>query len=226
MVCDKVRIRFSKTGSLRFISHHDLMRCFERMLRRAEIPFHSSQGFNPKPRLVFALPLPLGMTGIDEVVDLELDERLPADEIYSRLARQCPVGIQILSVVETDPRTSARVHHVLYRVPLSATEPFSDLPKRVRAFLTAQQCWVERERPQRKRVDLRPFVRDLRLSTGALEMELLVTPKGTARPDEIVGCLGLTGLLAEGAVIERTAVELTEDCLLDPTVPQKEAKLC
>ena len=49
----KYRVRFAKTGELRLVSHHDLMHCFERMLRRAELPFHSSEGFNPKPRMVF-----------------------------------------------------------------------------------------------------------------------------------------------------------------------------
>src|ERR1700756_418971 len=57
MVKDKVRIRFRKDGDLRFVSHHDLMRSFERMLRRAGLPFRSTSGFNPKPRLIFALSL-------------------------------------------------------------------------------------------------------------------------------------------------------------------------
>ena len=74
MVRDKVRIRFRKGGELRLVGHHDLMRCFERMLRRAQLPFHSTEGFNPKPRLIFALSLGLGIVGSEEVVELELDE--------------------------------------------------------------------------------------------------------------------------------------------------------
>ena len=74
MACSKIRLRFRKDGDLRLISHHDLLRTFERMLRRAAIPFHSTQGFNPKPRLVFALSLALGIIGHEEVVELELDE--------------------------------------------------------------------------------------------------------------------------------------------------------
>ena len=84
MVCDKHRIRFRKTAALRLISHHDLMRCFERMLRRAGLPFHSSEGFNPKPRMVFALSLGLGIVGADEIVELELEEELPAGEVCDR----------------------------------------------------------------------------------------------------------------------------------------------
>src|SRR5713226_2035588 len=86
MVRDKVRIRFRKTGDLRFTSHHDLMRCFERMLRRAGLPFHSTEGFNPKPRLIFAMPLPLGVNGTQEVVELELDAELTPEEVRDGLA--------------------------------------------------------------------------------------------------------------------------------------------
>ena len=58
-VCDKVRIRFRKSGDLRLVSHRDLMKCFERILRRAALPIHVSQGFHPMPRMVFGMPLAL-----------------------------------------------------------------------------------------------------------------------------------------------------------------------
>ena len=86
MVRDKVRIRFRKSGDLRLVGHQDLVRCFERMLRRAELPFHCTQGFNPKPRLMFALSLPLGIIGCEEVAELELDAELPDEEIHARLS--------------------------------------------------------------------------------------------------------------------------------------------
>ena len=76
MALDKARIRFRKGGALRLVSHHDLMRGFERLLRRADIPFRSTEGFHPQPRLVFALSLPLGQVGTNEVVELELTEEL------------------------------------------------------------------------------------------------------------------------------------------------------
>src|SRR6516225_9623492 len=107
MVRDKVRIRFRKDGELRLVSHHDLMRCFERMLRRSGLPFHSTEGFNPKPRLIFALSLGLGIVGCEEVVELELDAELPPEEIHARLARQGPPGMDILSVQRIERKTRA-----------------------------------------------------------------------------------------------------------------------
>ena len=76
----KLRLRFAKRGDLRLVSHHDLMRCLERMLRRAQIPMAMSQGFNPRPKIVFALALGLGIEGRREVVDLELAEPMEPAE--------------------------------------------------------------------------------------------------------------------------------------------------
>src|SRR5258707_13397687 len=109
MVLDKFRIRFRKVGDLRLLSHHDLMRTFERMLRRATLPFRSTQGFHPKPRLVFALSLPLGVVSVEEVVELELAHALPAEEIHARVAGQAPPGLTILSVQSVDFRAGAQV---------------------------------------------------------------------------------------------------------------------
>src|SRR5271169_352330 len=93
---DKVRLRFRKDGALRWLSHHDLLRTFERILRRSGLPFRNTQGFNPHPRIVFALSLPLGVVGRSEVVELELDEKIPPEQVRDRLQAQCPTGLAIL----------------------------------------------------------------------------------------------------------------------------------
>src|SRR5262249_33276840 len=115
----KVRIRFRKGGDLRLVSHHDLMTCFERMLRRAALPFRRTEGFNPRPRLAFALSLALGIVGAEEVVELELGAELPPEAIHARLARQAPPGLEIISVRAIDRKTRAQVRGVTYRVPLT-----------------------------------------------------------------------------------------------------------
>src|SRR5436190_10083839 len=118
MVRVKLRIRFKKHSDLRLISHHDLMRSFERMLRRAALPFHSTEGFNPKPRMAFALSLALGIEGLDEVVELELDEELPLDEVRGRLSRQAPAGLEVLSLRRVPRSTRAQPSRVCYRIPI------------------------------------------------------------------------------------------------------------
>jgi radical SAM-linked protein len=210
MVSDKVRIRFRKAGDLRLVSHHDLMRCFERMLRRSDIPFHSTEGFNPKPRLVFALSLGLGIVGCEEVAELELDAVMPPEVVHERLARQAPPGLQILAARQIDPRTTAHVRRVCYRIAVPR-ERTGEIAARAAEVLAAPECWVERVRPQPRRLDARRYLRDLRVLPDAVELDLWVTPNGTARPDELLGVLGLGDLLEAGAVLERITVELQDE---------------
>ena len=233
---DKVRIRFRKDGALRLLSHHDLMRCFERMLRRAALPVRQSQGFHPKPRLVFALSLPLGVIGCEEVVELELDEILPPEEVRERLVRQCPPGLEILSLLRIDFKAGAQVRTLTYRIALP-DERAEETNRRAAELLAAPECWAERTRPEPRRVNLRPWLRDIRvarepvsrdaqrsawversplgsrLTDGAphLDIELCLTPAGTARPEEVLAALGLSDLLEAGAVLERSRLELVDE---------------
>ncbi len=218
---DKARIRFRKSGALRLLSHHDLMRTFERLLRRCELPFHYSQGFHPKPRLIFALSLPLGVIGCEEVVELELDEILSPDEIHARLSRQAPPGLEILSVRRIPIRVNAQVCRLAYALPVPV-ERLPDLSRRIAEVLAAQTCWIDRRRPQsgqaERRIDVRPFLVDLLIhppcgpsESAKLEMVLRLTSTGTARPDEVLGLLGLEDLLDAGAILERSRLELHDE---------------
>jgi radical SAM-linked protein len=208
---DKVRIRFRKDGALRWLSHHDLLRTFERMLRRADLPVHHTQGFNPRPRLVFALSLPLGVIGRAEVVELEFDREVDPLEVQRRLAAQTPPGLEILDARRISPTTTARVRGLCYGLPIPAQRALEVQP-RLRALLEATECWVERLRPPRRRLDLRPLLRDLRLSgDGFLEMDLWLTPSGTARPEEVLTVLGLADLLEAGGPLQRTALVLEDE---------------
>ena len=132
-----MRFRFRKDGALRLLSHHDLMRCFERMLRRAALPVRQSQGFHPKPRLVFALSLPLGVIGCEEVVELELDEILPPEEVRERLVRQAPPGLEILSLRRIDFKAGAQVRSLTYRIALPADRRRRPPPR-------TPSCWPRR----------------------------------------------------------------------------------
>jgi radical SAM-linked protein len=217
---DKVRLRFRKGGPLRFLSHHDLMRTVERMLRRAGLPVRHSKGFNPRPRLIFALSLPLGVVGCQEVAELELTQLLPLDEIRARLASVAPPGLEIHSIRRIDLKASAQVRCLSYALAIPA-ERLADLALQIAKILAARECWVERPRPTHRRVDLRPFLHDLQLLSeegdgssslsSRLEMDLWLTSTGTARPDEVLTLLGLHDLLDAGGVLQRTRLELYDE---------------
>ena len=96
----EIRIRFSKTGKAKYISHLDLMRCFSRAMVRARIPVWYTQGFNPRPYLNFTMPLSLGVEGFNEAVDVRIDKEMDCAEIVSRLSAVMPPDIQIVSAAE------------------------------------------------------------------------------------------------------------------------------
>src|SRR5207237_3418104 len=95
------------------------------------------------------------------------------------------------------------------RIPVPSNRADA-LPERIAALMKSSSCWIERQRPQRRTIDLRPYLLAFRWLPGALEMDLVVTPNGTARPEEVLQLLGLAELLEEGAVFERTHVELDD----------------
>jgi radical SAM-linked protein len=211
MVVEKIRLRFRKDAALRLVSHHDLMRCFERLLRRAALPFHSSEGFHPKPRIVFALSLPLGIVGCEEVVELGLDEPMDPEEVRQRINREAPPGLQMLSAARVSPRLTAQVCRAGYRIVIDAARA-AVAAGNVSSMLAAAELWIERTRPEHRRINIRPYLEDIRVSPALLEIDIRVTPNGTARPDEVLRALGVGDLLDEGNIIERCRLQLADEC--------------
>jgi len=210
MAVDKVRIRFRKRGDLRFLSHHDLMRAFERMLRRAELPFRSTSGFHPKPRVVFALSLPLGVVGLDEAVELELTEEFSPDEVLARLRSQAPAGLEFVSARRIPPNATGQAVRAVYRLPV-LPDRIADLADRCSALLARAEIAVQRTHPQPRRVDIRPYVLGAWTTSDSLHLDLRVTPTGSARADELIELLDLSDLVDAGAVLERITLELHDE---------------
>lgn len=203
------------------VSHHDLMRCLERALRRAALPVAQSQGFNPRPKVVFAQALGLGIEGRREVVDLELAEPLAPAEVLERLRAAAPPGLDFNEAEAVAPGRAARVGAVRFEFDVP-----HDRRDAVRAalaeLLSSDRRPYTRHRPDRTvEIDLRPFVLDAELNTeGTLTFRLKVTPEGSARPEEFVGVLGLDDLRLSGSVLARTDLELVPPVAPAATAPR------
>jgi radical SAM-linked protein len=204
---ERVRVRFAKQGSLRFISHIDLMRCWDRLVRRAELPVRYSEGFHPKARFRWPLALGVGVVGLDEVVEFELREPLAAETVRARLEAAADAGLQIAAVTihpRTAPCTVVAVEYAC-RPP---AQP--QLAQRCAEFLAADTWPVVRHTPGKpsRNFDLRPLVANLQTADGVVRFRLPVTAAGAARPDEVLAAIGID--LRQAGVIERTKVELAE----------------
>ena len=210
MPSPKVRLRFAKRGDLRLVSHHDLMRCLERMARRAELPLAQSQGFNPRPKVSFTLALALGIEGHHEVVEMELLEPMEPTEVLRRLAAVSPPGLDWLDAEDPGPGRPAQAEAVRYALSVPADRR-DDARAALADFLARDRWPYTRHRPDRTvEIDLRPFLleADLEEPDGILRFRLKMSPGGSARPEEVIDALGLRDLLGQGIVLARTGVEL------------------
>lgn len=96
----EVRLRFSKQGRLKYISHLDINRAMSRAFKRAEIPLWYTEGFNPHPYMSFSLPLSLGVESLCESVDIRIVGSITNNEIKNRMNSVLPEGLKVLDVYD------------------------------------------------------------------------------------------------------------------------------
>ncbi|WP_250277620.1 TIGR03936 family radical SAM-associated protein [[Clostridium] colinum] len=97
---NKYRLKFSKTGKIKYTGHLDLLKIFQRAIKRANLPISYSQGFNPHQIMSFAIPLPLGMESEAEYIDMQFDIHLNEEDIKNTLNKTMPIGMEILNVIK------------------------------------------------------------------------------------------------------------------------------
>lgn len=188
----RVRVWFAKRDLARFISHLDLLRAMERALRRSGLPLRMTSGFNPHPRFSFPAPLGVGMAGRREVMEFELNGRTALVDVARRLGEVFPPGIEFKGVEEAGAKP-AQVAEVVYAArPRAAGDERSRIDEgRLREVLARAAIVVERERKgQRKQVDIRPYIEDMRVEGGAAVMRFRVVEGATTRPEEALGAAG------------------------------------
>jgi len=204
----RLHVVFRKGEEARFLSHLDLLATLEYAMRRARLPLALAEGFNPRPRMSLALPLPVGYLGEREILEITLrEDRAPA-EVGAALSAALPRGLEIVSVEETDAQrrhVASRLKEAVYRIDLPAGVP--DLADRVTGLLARERIEVEepRETGTRHR-DLRPCIIDL-VATGAsaLRLRSQLEAGGSVRPEQVVIQLGVP---ADGILVTRERIEV------------------
>ena len=197
---ERIRIRFSKVGPMRLLSHLEMLNMFSRAVKRAGIPIRYSCGFHPHPKFSFATALSVGVESFAEYLDMEIAEGYGAERVRERLNSVLPEGMEIMDAVEIPLRSdslSTIMDKIRYRITLP--EGLSvDLAALSEAFLALEQ-YVHRREKQSKvvEIDLRRELYELHPSDRVLEMVV-----GRGKPLEFVAAI--TGLpekaLAEAAI--------------------------
>lgn len=209
----RYRIHYAKRERIRFTSHLDLHRTWERTLRRAKVPLAYSQGFNPRPKMNQSPALPLGCTSECEAVDIWLEEERAPDSILHDVEQVAPEGLEIQSVLQVDSRTPSLQSQTVatqYDAILDPPPPHDDLQMSVQTVLETKK--LPRHR-RGKDYDLRPLIESLEIAHQEMErpilrMVLSARPGATGRPEEVIASLGLDPTCAR---IHRTKLILDSD---------------
>jgi len=205
----RYRIRFSKLGKIRFTSHRDVARLWERALRRATVPVAYSEGFSPHPKLSFGLALSTGHESLGEYLDVDVTESLgdPVDvgALITRLDPGLPIGLDVQAAAEIAPGTPSLQQSVVcctWRIGIQG-HGCRHLAERVDDVLRADAIVLTRERKGQQVIDdVRPAIVALDISGDAeVTADLATQPRGL-RPSELVAALSRdTGDLEEDRVM-------------------------
>ena len=198
----RIRLAYAKTGKIRFSSHRDMARCWERALRRADLPVASTEGFSPRPKMHFGLALSTGHESDGEYLDVDLLEPEAEDvdvvALPALLTPLLPVGVEVLSagvVDRSEPSLQEAVTSCTWSIEVPG-ESVVSMTDAVDALMARSEIPFERERKGRTTIDdLRPGILDLRVvgptpadapEAGALlEAELATQPR-SVRPAELL----------------------------------------
>jgi radical SAM-linked protein len=208
----RVRVRFTKQEDLRWISHRDLMRLWERLFRRAGLPLSMTEGFHPKPRIHFPSALAVGIAGSDELLEVDFAEPITAQMLRESIVAQAPPGMTIGEIeVLPAPDRKAQASHVTFEIGVP-TESLDTLRERIRWLLDQTTFSISRE-GRKAELDLRPLIADLQLNNtvlnnAVLQMRLRVENEGSARPREVLAALNIESIEYEGFFLTRTRVEM------------------
>jgi radical SAM-linked protein len=222
MKVQRLRVTFCRGEEVKYITHLDLMRFWERALRRAGVPLAYSEGHTPRPRLSLAAPLAVGVTSSAELMDIFLARRVtPADFVRSVNA-QLVEGIEVLEISEVGlglPSLQSEVRWARYRVEGQFDGSPEDVRSFVGRFLAAESIpWEHMRDKEVRKYDIRALVRDLWADDApqgsySLGMVLRCDNTATGRPEQVVAALGLP----EPVLIHR------QELILAGTSPARQA---
>lgn len=225
-----VRIRYTKAGRIRFVSHRDVARLFERAMRRLQLPVAFTEGFSPRPKLSFGLALTVAHESEAEYLDVELTQLIDLEALPASLTAVLPDGITVEAAIAIEPGCASLQQAIVsceWSIEiLGATVP--ELSASIAQVMAASELPMERVRKGRPTVtDVRPAILHLEVTgpTGdGVELAAhLATESVSLRPAELVQLLGTSLVegreLAEGKVRRRKQWMIVAGARCEPVSP-------
>ena len=167
----KIQYQFKRTTPLRFLSHLDQQRLFQRAFRRAKLSLEYSQGFNPHPKMSFALAMSVGLTSDCEYGEVNLLDELNSDEFLVRMNAVLPDGLEIIRAKVCEAETNSLSSSIekscyLLKVRLAPEIAFVTVADNVESFLKRPEIMIEKRNKKGKMVekDIRQFIQSISVS--------------------------------------------------------------
>jgi radical SAM-linked protein len=197
----RIRIRFSRGEELKFISHLDIMRLWQRALHRTGIPLAYTEGFSPHPRISLAAPLAVGVTSQSELMDVFCSKWVSPHSFTAAVSQQLPPGIQILQVhmvAPTLPSLQSQVSHTEYEVETETDKDQAAIKAALASLLSLEELpWHHQRDTGTRNYDLRALIDDLwlvgwRRGHCTIGMKLRCDSSGSGRPEQVAAALDLS----------------------------------
>lgn len=197
----KIRIKFAKTGSMKFIGHLDIMRYFQKVMRRADVDIAYSEGFSPHQKMSFAAPLGVGLTSRGEYFDIEVHSTASSKEMLQRLNDTMVEGMEVLSyklLPEDSGNAMSIVAAADYLVNFrNGYKPEIDVTKEFYKFMAQDSIEiVKTTKKSEKTVDIRPWILEYETREDGIFLKLAAGSENNLKPELVIQAfyeyLGLT----------------------------------
>jgi radical SAM-linked protein len=213
-----VLIEFKVRGNLRFLSHAEMVRVFQRACVRAGIKVRYSEGFNPRPKLSLPLPRSVGIEVDDDLLCFRIESTGTQESnlctlVKTRLSEQLPDGFELPTVRTAKAKASIQPCQAAYLLAVRAEYLNEKLKSRIKCLLASENLNLQRrmgpENSKFKNMDVRPFLKSIELDNGGITVECKISLAGSIRVDEMLKLLELDYDMLS-APIRRTRVQWQE----------------
>lgn len=208
----KIRVRFSKQGQMKFIGHLDMVRYFQKVMRRAEVDVAYSEGFSPHQKMSFAAPLSVGVISQGEYFDIEVNSTDSTQEMLKRINEQNAPGVEVLSyklLPETAKNAMSVVAGADYIVHLDL---FND--EIINKFMEQEKITViKKTKKSEKEVDIKPMIFDIRTCKEGIFMQVSQGSAANLKPELVIDTLAkfVDRELPEYIIYERVDMYCIQD---------------
>ena len=159
-----LRLKFKKVGSLQYISHLDLVRTMSKIITRAKLPLWYTEGFNPKPKMIFAAPLSIGTESVCEFMDLRLIDDISPEEAKARLNANMTDEMQVIDAYYTEEKLT-ELKWLSYSIDITTDAASEELAKSCEAALLSEKVLVKKKaKPweEAPTMDIRPLIKEVK----------------------------------------------------------------